>query len=293
MPGLVDKVLRKVSAVSIEARISRHWTHGALADAVLAALKDAGIDPDGPVTPADLAPLDHIHGRGLEATLEMMAHLTPGPEDHLLDIGAGLGGPARLMAAECGCRVTGIDLTEEFCRVAAMLSEMTGLSDRVTVQLGSALDLPFGDAAFDGAFTQNVSMNVPDKARFYGEAARVVKPDGLFLGAEYARGPSGPPFFPVPWASDPEDSHLVDMDETRRLLESAGFEVLALVDQTERALAYYERARQRLAEEGPPKLGVHVVLADRAVERSRNSARSVEERRTVPIEAVCRRKGSS
>lgn len=152
--------------MSIEARISKHWTHGSLAEAVLAAIKDAGIDTDGPVTPADLASLDHIHGRGLEATLEMMARLNPGPEDHLLDIGAGLGGPARHMAAESGCRVTGIDLTEEFCRVASLLSEMTGLADRVTVRHGSALDLPFEDAAFDGAFTQNVSMNVPDKAGF-------------------------------------------------------------------------------------------------------------------------------
>ncbi|MFQ5766100.1 MAG: hypothetical protein ACE5GT_14365 [Rhodospirillales bacterium] len=118
----------------------------------------------------------------------------------------------------------------------------------------------------------------------------MVKPDGLFVAAEYAQGPAGPPFFPVPWASGPGDSHLVDMDETRRLLKSAGFEVLALTDQTELAMKYYERKRRRLAEEGPAKLGTHVVFADRAVERIRNSARSVEARRTVPIEAVCRRR---
>jgi sarcosine/dimethylglycine N-methyltransferase len=238
---------------------------------------------------ADLAPLDQVHGRGLEATRELAAHLGPKQSHHLLDIGCGIGGPARFIAAEYGCRVTGIDLTMEFCEVARMLNWATGLADKVVVEQASALALPFDDATFDAAYTQNVSMNVADKRTFYAEAARVVKPDGWFVAAEYAVGPGGPPVFPVPWARVPEDSHLATADDTRRLLEAAGFEVLAMIDRTPAMLAHYEESRRRLAADGPPKLGIHVLLGVSGVERLKNSARSVEERRTVPIEAVCRR----
>ena len=275
--------------MSTEARISGHWTRGGLAEAVRAALAAAGLDADK-LTVADLAPLDQFHGRGLDATRELAAHLDPYPGHHLLDIGCGVGGPARFIAAEYGCRVTGIDLTAEFCEVARMLNRATGLAGRVVIEQANALALPFADAAFDAAYTQNVSMNIADKLAFYAEAARVVKPGGRFVAAEYAIGPGGQPVFPVPWARVPEDSHLATADDTRRLLEDAGFEVLALNDRTPAMLAYYEESRRRLAAEGPPVLGAHVLLGADGVERLKNSARSVEQRRTVPIEAVCRRR---
>jgi SAM-dependent methyltransferase len=275
--------------MSTEARIARHWTHGALAEAVHGALVAAGLDPDK-LTVADLAPLDQFHGRGLAATRELAAHLDPRPGQHLLDIGCGIGGPARFLATEFGCRVTGIDVTAEFCEVARMLNQATGLDGKVIVEQASALALPFAEGTFDAAYTQNVSMNIADKRAFYAEAARVIKPGGRFVAAEYAAGPGGAPVFPVPWARVPEDSHLATADDTRRLLEDAGFQVLALNDRTQAMLAYYEESRRRIAVEGPPILGVHILLGDDGVERVKNSARSVEERRTVPIEAVCRRR---
>ncbi len=274
--------------MSTEGQISGHWSHGGVAEAILAALEKAGVDGDN-LTVADLEPLDHMHGRGAEATREMMAWLAPAPGRHLLDIGSGIGGPARLAASEYGCRVTGIDLTQEFCDVAAMLTEMTGLTGLVKFQQGDALALPFDDQSFDAAYTHNVTMNISDKEAYYGEAFRVVKPGGVFYTAELAEGPAGPPFFPVPWAKMPEDSHLVSPEETERGLEDAGFEIVEFTDQTDVMVAFYEQARQRIAAEGPPVLGVHVILGEDAKERLKNAARSVEELRTVPIEVVCRR----
>lgn len=275
--------------MSTEARIARHWTRGGLADAVRAALANAGLDVES-LTVDQLAPLDQFHGRGLAATREIAAHLDPDPGHHLLDIGCGIGGPARFIAAEYGCRVTGIDLTAEFCEVARLLNRATGLEGKVVVEEASAVALPFADATFDAAYTQNVSMNIADKRAFYAEAARVVKPGGSFVAAEYAVGPGGAPVFPVPWARVPEDSHLASADETRGLLAEAGFEVLALNDRTPDFLKYYEESRRRIAAEGLPVLGVHILLGDDGVERVKNSARSVEERRTVPVEAICRRR---
>ncbi len=274
--------------MSTEAKITEHWTHGSLAKAIMAALEKAGVDAANPSV-RDLEPMDHLHGGGAEATRGLLARLSPRPGQHILDIGSGIGGPARFLASEYGCRVTGIDLTQEFCDVAVMLTEKTRLDDRVSFRQASALDLPFDDACFDGAYSQNVSMNISDKAAFYGEACRILKPGGLFVAAEVAEGPEGPPFFPVPWAKVPEDSHLVSPDETRRQLEEAGFEVVELIDKTEAMLEFYERTRQKIAAEGPPILSVHVILGADGRERIKNSARSVEEKRVIPLEVVCRK----
>ena len=274
--------------MSNEGKITEHWTTGDLARSIFAALEDAGVDTAN-LTAEDLAPLDNMHGGAAEATREMMAKLTPKPDQHLLDIGSGIGGPARLMASATGVKITGIDLTQEFCDVASMLTEKTGLSGLVKFRQGNALDLPFDDASFDGAYTHNVTMNIPDKASFYGEACRILKPGGLFVADEVAEGPDGPPFFPVPRALMPEDSHLVSPDETRLNLEGAGFEVVELIDKTEAMLDFYERNRQKIAAEGPPVLSVHIILGDDGRERLKNSTRSVEEKRVIPLEVVCRK----
>ncbi len=274
--------------MSTDAQIEAHWSKGGLADAILAALKAAGFDPDN-LTPEDLVPLEHLHGRGADATRELLDILAPGPETHLLDIGSGIGGPARMAAYAYGARVTGIDLTQEFCEVAAMLNERTGLSDRVTIRQASALDLPFEEESFDGAYSQNVSMNIEDKDAFYAEAFRVVRPGGLFVAAEYTEGPGGPPVFPVPWALVPDNSHLLKPDALRRAIEAAGFEIVDFHDQSVAMIESYQLARVKLAAEGPPVLSPRVLLGDDGVERLKNSARSVEEERAVPVQVTCRR----
>ena len=280
--------INKTPVMSTEAKIIEHWTHGSLAEAIMDALEKAAVDTAGPSV-RDLEPMDHLHGGGAEATRGLLARLSPRPAQHILDIGSGIGGPARFLASEYGCRVTGIDLTQEFCDVAMMLTEKTGLDDRVSFRQASALDLPFDAACFDGAYSQNVSMNISDKAAFYGEACRILKPGGLFVAAEVGEGPEGPPFFPVPWASTPENSHLSKPDEISGLLAAAGFRDIEIIDQTAAMMDFYQRTRARIAAEGEPVLSPKVLIGEDADEKLRNSTRSVEENRVIPLEVVARK----
>jgi ubiquinone/menaquinone biosynthesis C-methylase UbiE len=199
--------------------IAAHYTRGNLLARLNAALRDDGVDPDHPSIEA-LAPYDHFHGRGLEATNEVAGLVQVGPSDHILDIGSGLGGPARYFASRFGCRVTGIDLTPEFCDVARHFTRLLGLEDRVGFELGNALAMPFADATFDGAYSMNVSMNIAEKRAFYREIHRVLKPGGWLVLSELAKGEGGEPDYPTPWAATASASFLSTSEETRRgLLE--------------------------------------------------------------------------
>ena len=152
--------------------IARHYSRGDLLSRLNAALIGDGANPEQPTIEA-LAPYDQFHGRGMEATIEMAAMLPARPSDHILDIGSGIGGPARYVASRFGCRVTGIDLTAEFCDVARHLTGLMRLDDRVRFERGDALHMPFKDGSFDGAYSMNVSMNIADKLAFYREIHRV------------------------------------------------------------------------------------------------------------------------
>ncbi len=187
--------------------INQHYGRGDLGTTILAALQAAGKNPQR-LTPDDLAPVDQFHTAGKQATLELMhlAELQAGME--VLDVGGGLGGAARLLAAEQGCKVTVLDLTQEYCRVGELLTARTGLSDRVSFQQGSALDMPFPEARFDVVWTQHSSMNIADKARLYAEVRRVLRPAGRLAFHEIMAGPVQPIHFPVPWAHEPAISFL-------------------------------------------------------------------------------------
>ncbi len=148
----------------------------------------------------------------------------------VLDVGCGIGGPVRYIASKFGCHVTGIDLTEEFCRAATMLTQRCALSDRVNFVRGDVLGLPFGDGSFDIVWCQNVTMNIEDKARLYGEVHRVLRPNGRFTFTEYEAGPAGDPIYPLHWARDLPISFLVSRDEILATLERAGFRIITLVD---------------------------------------------------------------
>ncbi|MAN79721.1 MAG: hypothetical protein CMF64_04945 [Magnetovibrio sp.] len=267
-------------------KVAAHYTHGSLMDAILTKLDEAGESLDG-LSALDLAPLDHLHGRGREATDEMIDRLAPRAGQHVVDIGCGVGGPARYLAAMTGARVSGVDLTPEFIAVAAELAERTGLSEMTEFHVGDALNLPFDDAAFDAGFTQNVSMSVPDKARFFAEAARVLKSGACFVAGEVAQGPGGDVIYPVPWAMTAEISHLTTPEETAEILDAAGFRVEGIHDSTDKALAYNQASRARVKEQGPPVLSPLVILRENGLERMRNSARNIEQGRAIPVEFVC------
>jgi ubiquinone/menaquinone biosynthesis C-methylase UbiE len=270
--------------------IASHYASGRLLERLNAALKEDGADPDHPTLEA-LAPYDQFHGRGLDATEEIAGMLTVSPSDRLLDIGSAIGGPARYMANRFGCRVTGIDLTEEFCEVARHLTRLMGLESKVDFEHGDALAMPFADASFDGAYSMNVSMNIADKAALYREIRRVLKPGGWLMLSELAQGPGAPLDYPTPWAATAESSFLSTPEETKEGLESAGFEIVEFRETAEEVKAWGARSKALVDAGGkPPHRTVQLIHGDKALPAMRNSSRGVAEGRIVPIEVLCRRK---
>ncbi|WP_270935828.1 class I SAM-dependent methyltransferase [Falsiroseomonas oryzae] len=269
-------------------KVQDHYASAGIAARVLAALRAAQGEAAA-VTPDSLAPLDHFHGRGLKATQEMAALLAPRPGERILDIGGGIGGPARWVAARFGCHVTCLDLTPEFCRAAEELNAATGLSDDVRVVEGSATELPFADCGFDRAYSENVGMNIADKPRFYAEALRVLRPGGVFYTAYYGAGPRGEPDYPLPWAAGAATSFLTAPEDTREQVVAAGFELVVFRDRTEEVLPDLRENRRRLETQGLPPLGLQTLMGERIRELQINVARSAEEGRLTFIEALARR----
>jgi SAM-dependent methyltransferase len=267
-------------------QVDAHYGQRDLLGVVLDALRNAGLDPTR-VAPDDLAALEEFHTLGRQATVELAELAGVNKAMRVLDVGAGLGGPARLLAHHYGCRVTALDLTEEYCRVAQALTEMTGLSDLVEVRQGDALDLPFPDTSFDLVWTQHASMNIADKARLYGEIRRVLVPGGRFALFDIVAGESQPIHFPVPWAADPSISFLVSIDDMHDLMIGAGLSPLIWEDLTEGVLAWFQ-AQAGKPPTSSPAIGLHLLAPDMG-EKLANQVRNISEHRVRFLRAVLRR----
>jgi ubiquinone/menaquinone biosynthesis C-methylase UbiE len=276
--------------MAIEIDVAQHYGTAGIADRILAALRAAN-GADAPVTVEALSVLDHFHGRGIAATQELVELLKPEPGEHILDIGSGIGGPARWFAAKCGVRITGVDLTPEFCAAAAALNRATGLADRITIKNGSALALPVPDDEFDRAYSQNVIMNIADKRQFYREAFRALKPGGVLALSNLCLGESGPVIYPVPWAETAATSFLVPAAEMEADLHAAGFAIVTFRDTSADILPAQQRNRERLERDGLGTLGTHLIMGERLLEMQINSSRSLEEGKVATIEALVRKPG--
>jgi len=270
------------------AAVERHYGSAGIAERVLAAFRAAN-GPDAPVTPEGLAPFDHFHGRGVAATQELAAQLALQPGERILDIGSGIGGPARWFAAKFGARVTGVDLTPEFCAAAEVLNAATGLTGHVTILQGSALALPVPDGAFDAAYSQNVIMNIADKRQFYREAFRALRPGGRLALSNLCAGPAGEPYFPVPWATTRDTSFLATPESMRADLIAAGFEIADFRDITPATREAQRRTRARLEKGDMPKIAVDIIMGQRAPEMQLNSIRTIEDGRGIAIEALVKK----
>lgn len=258
--------------------IRTHYGRPDLADVILAALEEAGADTQQ-LSLEDLAPIDEFHIRGRAATLELAQAAGLRSTMRVLDIGSGIGGTSRCLAKEFGCRVTGIDLTDEYCQLASTLTAKVGLDELVDYRQGDATNLPFGDSEFDVVWTEHVAMNIPDKRRFYSEMYRVLKPGGTLAIYDVLAGPSGPVLFPVPWARTPDTSFLVSPDELRDLLRDSGFTVLDWKDTTAKAREWFVKLAERIRREGFPVLGFHLLMGQDFRAMAQNQGRNLEEGR--------------
>ncbi len=279
-----------VAESRIVQHVAQHYGNEGIADRIIAALRAVN-GTETPITVDALSVLDHFHGRGVAATQELVALLTPQPGERVLDIGSGIGGPARWIATKCGCHVTGVDLTPAFCAAARALIEATGLTDRVDIIDGSALALPVPDGAFDRAYSQNVAMNIEDKLGMYREAFRALRPGGVLALSNLCAGGDGAFRYPVPWAETAATSFLATPARMRADLLAAGFEIVSFRDTTEETLPATIRNRERLQRDGLPQLGTHLIMGERLREMQINSALNQEEGRGRTVEALVRKPG--
>jgi sarcosine/dimethylglycine N-methyltransferase len=258
-----------------------HYRATGLTERLKTALTAFGPDEQR-LTPQQLATLDQFHTRGLAATVELgkLAGVTAGMS--VLDVGSGVGGPARFLAATCGCQVTGVDLSEAFVDAARYLTERTEQSERVSFETASALELPFDDGHFDVVLLQHVAMNVSDRSRLYREIRRVLKSGGMFAIFDVVLN-SGDPHYPVPWARTPATSFLLTAAATRAAIEPAGFRTLAWHDDTEAAKAWIAQLR---ASGPPPSPNLSVVMGPDFAQLAANLGRNLMEGRLGILTAV-------
>lgn len=269
-----------------ERDIVDHYARDDLEAAILDGLKVQGkAEP----TLDDLAAVDEFHMGGRAATKELAAGLELEPETRVLDIGSGIGGTARYVAATYGCLVTGVDLTPSNVAAAAGLTRLVGLGDRIAFKVGSALDLPFEAGSFDVATLLHVGMNIADKPRLAQEVRRVLEPGGVFVVYDVMRTGDDEIAFPQPWATSAAASFLARPEDYRAALTGAGFKVLGERRRTELALQTFTAMRQRIAQRGPPPLGLHLLMGPTAPAKLANIVAGLERGTIAPVEMLARR----
>lgn len=261
--------------------VRAHYRATGLTERLKTALAAFGPE-DQRLTPQQLGALDQFHTRGLAATDELAKLAGITADTFVLDVGSGVGGPARYLAENFGCRVVGIDLSEPFVDAARYLTERTGQAAQVSFQAGSALELPFDDGRFDTVLLQHVAMNIADRAQLYREIRRVLKPGGTFATFDVVLN-SGDPHYPVPWARTPETSFLLTAAATREAIEHAGFRPMVLQDDTEAAKHWIAQLR---ASGPPPPPNLGVVMGPEFAQLSANLGRNLMEGRLGILMAV-------
>lgn len=272
--------------------IATHYSVPGLRDLLDAKLGPSA--PDGrPWRISDFAALDQFHFGGWQATAELASLCELTRDSTVLDLGSGLGGPARYLAAAFDCSVEGIDLSTDFVEAARYLTERVGLTDRVSFTQGDVRRIPFLANHFDVVWTQHVSMNIEDRASLYREVARVLRPGGRFAIFDPVATAVGPPDFPLPWSRTPATSFLITAEQMQDYLLADGmFEVVSWSDKTSDGLAW---AASRPAPGSPypaePAVTLAQVIGPDAPVMVRNFTAGLKSGRLALVRTILRRTG--
>ncbi len=240
--------------------IEDHYLKENLYEEIVDRLIEMGKDLEN-ISRVDIAPVDEFHVRGAAVSKEL-AELIQISNKSVLDIGCGLGGPCRMLAELYDCKVTGIDLSNEYIRTATQLSTLVGLESKTSFVQGDATSLPFEDDSFDVVWTQHVQMNIPDKLKFYTEVKRVLEPGGFFLYYDIFKKDDSEVSYPMPWASSEDQSFLFKTNALHELLQSLGLQKVSTKDQTQAGVEFFEEMLVKLKEFGPPKIGLNVLMGE-------------------------------
>lgn len=275
--------------MSADKRVSDHYSHGSLLEAIEGALAELGKSPEN-VTIGDLAPVDEFHIGGRQATERFFDQLEFPEKGHILDVGCGLGGAARFVADMFDHLVSGIDLTKEYIDTGNALCAWVGLDNHITLHEGSALSMPFESETFDGAYMLHVGMNIEDKAGLFKEIYRVLKPGAVFGVYDVMSDGNGELAYPVPWAADSSTSHLSTPSEYSQALNENGFEVMEINNRIDFAMEFFRQlAEKTQASGGPPPLGLHTLMQKTTAEKVKNMIENISNGYIAPVEIVAKK----
>ncbi|WP_245911934.1 class I SAM-dependent methyltransferase [Flagellimonas meridianipacifica] len=253
---------------NLNKNIEDHYLKENLFEEILNRLLEQGIDQSS-VKRGDISSVDEFHVRGAMVSKEL-ARTIDICGLNVLDVGCGLGGPSRMLADEFNCKVTGINLSNEFIRTAKALSSLVKLDHKTKFVVGDALSLPFNDGSFNVVWTQHVQMNVPDKEKFYSEIRRVLKPGGYFLYYDIFKYNGEEVQYPMPWASSADQSFLFRSTEMNEILIELGFEKLVITDQTKAGIEFFEALVTKFKKFGPPKMGLNILMGESTIPKLLN-----------------------
>lgn len=269
---------------TIEDGVAHHYSAYDVLRRIKAGLSQMGFIDHVP--PDVLKAVDEFHIGGAAATQALLDKLDITADKDVLDIGSGIGGPVRMVAARFGCRVTGIDLTPAFVETARALSLMSGASDRIRFEVGSATDLPLPDDSFDLALLLHVGMNIPDKPALFREARRVLRSGGTFAVYEVMRTGDGALAFPVPWAETEDLSALELASAYRDAAGAAGFTLVEEENRSEVALEFFARIQAQAAGAAPAPLGLHLLMGPTVQQKTANMVSAIRAGTIAPVQMI-------
>lgn len=233
--------------------------------------------------PEILAPIEELHLHGRAATIDLAKEVGLNEKMKVLDIGCGIGGPARTLALEFGCHVIGIDLSKEYCNAAELINNKLGLNKNIEIQHANALDMPFDNAEFDVVFMQHVLMNIENKQQLLSQIKRVIRPKGSLAHYTICEGSVSPINFPVIWANNPDISFLLTPSELCQLIINNGFKVLSWMDYTNIILEGMQKERHK-----PQQISIDLLfsITENFIPKIKNVTRNLKEGRMVVIHGV-------